>query len=115
MNNTRRIPILKGAKTGHLCDCGDGISLYRGVIVEWNSGQDLRVLNLLDSTPADVIDQMLVIHFHKGSISFLWKDFVPEGYEEGGDQAPREGDCWNIHESRIVVDYTTVFRQHPDQ
>lgn len=103
---SKELPILKGIRTGHLCDCGDGISIYRGIIVEWNAGNDTRVLDLLDSTPADVLDQMLVIHFHKGSISFLWKDFIPEGYEEDGEQAPREGDCWNIFQSRIVTDFS---------
>lgn len=108
----RRVVIMPEIKVEHLCACDEGVSLHRGVIVQWDRDHDTRVLNLLDLMPPEIIDKLLVIHEHKAHLYFLWADAVPEGYEglplihetdvvyasfDSGD-----GDEWTVMESIAV-------------
>lgn len=83
-----------------LCDQSEcGFSLYRGVLVQWDEDHDERVIAVLDKMPAKVLDHLLIVQEHEGSISFVWKDTVPAGYGKGEGIDVPDGDHWNIHSS----------------
>lgn len=86
----------------HLNQNECGFSIYRGALVQWDEDHDERVLEFLDHLPAFVLDGLLVVQEHEGSISFLWRDKIPKGYEEGECVDVPDGDVWCIVESRIV-------------
>jgi len=62
-------------------DCG--FSIYRGVLVQWDEDQDERVLQLLDELPAWVVDRVLVVQEHEGTVEFLCKTKVPQPIKPG--------------------------------
>jgi hypothetical protein len=78
-----------------------GLSVYRGVIVQWDEDRDDRVLDVLDNMPAKVVDQLLVVQEHEGSISFVWRHEIPNGYDDTNDIEPGDGDVWCSHKSVV--------------
>ena len=82
-----------------------GLSVYRGVLVQWDEDQDTRILGVIDKMPASVVDRLLVTQKHEGIISFVWDGPVPHGYEAGKDVVAfdEEGeDYWIIHTSHSL-------------
>lgn len=79
-----------------------GFSLYAGVLVQWDEDHDLRVLTLLDQMPRAARERLLIVQEHEGSVSFVWKNGVPAGYNVR-DYVEAEGDTWNIHRSVVVA------------
>src|SRR5262245_7508478 len=79
-----------------------GFSIYRGVLIQWDEDHDERVLRVLDEIPIAILGQLLVVQEHKASVSFLWRDVVPQGYEEGVDFQEPRGDIWIIYKSTAV-------------
>ena len=76
--------------------------LYRGVLVLCEYGLK-RVIATLDILPCFIVDQLLTIRFHKGTVGLLWKDGVPQGYEEGECLGAADGDSWYIYESDCTL------------
>jgi len=75
-----------------------GFSIYRGVLVQWDEDHDERVFRMMDDMSCGVMDELLIVQEHEGTVIFKWKAFVPEGYESNGDITV-DGDVWNISES----------------
>lgn len=75
-------------------DCG--YSLYRGVLIQWDEDHDDRILNVIDSLPAHVLDRLLVAQEHEGTIAFVWVGLVPFGYESDGPGIIADGDWWSV-------------------
>ena len=75
-----------------------GFSLYRGVLVQWDEDHDERVLSVLDEMPARVLDRLMVVQEHEGSIAFLWDGVAAEElyYEEGDELSIYDGDIWHV-------------------
>lgn len=73
-----------------------GFTVYRGVLVQWDEDHDERILDLLDITPVAVLENIVAVQEHEGSIAFLWKDRPPIGYCPGDSVAPGDGDIWHI-------------------
>jgi len=87
--------IMKIITEQHLFDdCG--VSVYRGVIVNWDSDYDHRVLQVLDDMPAKLLGSLLVIHEHEGSVHFIWDGDVPQAYQEGEGVEVGDYDYWRI-------------------
>jgi hypothetical protein len=86
-------------------DCG--FSIYRGTLVCWDEDHDERILQLIDEMPTAVAEQLLVTQEHEGSVRFIWKGEVPEGYHTNGavevamdiPGEPDASDVWIIEES----------------
>jgi hypothetical protein len=76
----------------HAC----GFSLYRGVLIQWDEDDDTRILGVLDAMPAGILDRLLIVQEHEGGINFVWKEQVPEGYEEGKSIDEPGGDIWTV-------------------
>jgi hypothetical protein len=76
-----------------------GFSLYRGVLVQWDEDHDERILDVIDEMNPSALKDLLLCQEHEGSISFVWKNAVPQGFEEGGGIDVPDGDLWNIDDS----------------
>ena len=79
-----------------------GFSIHRGILVQWDEDHDTRILHLLDSLPASILDQLIATQEHKGSISFLWKSSTPEDYQENKSVNASDGDSWTIYSSTHI-------------
>jgi len=75
-----------------------GFSLYRGVLVQWDEDEDGRVFTFIDNMPDLVRNELLVVQEHEACLGFLWKTYIPSGYEEGRS-FEIEGDSWNVSRS----------------
>jgi len=102
----KRVTILQQNDLTELCSHAgrfqdNGFSLYRGVLVVWDDDYDVRVLDVLDRMPVNVLEQLLAVYERKASISFLWDKAVPHGYTEYDpvDLEPGDGDLFHIHNS----------------
>lgn len=86
------------------CDQAEcGFSLYRGVLIQWDEDHDKRVLRVLDNMPAKVLDRLLVVQEHEGSIAFVWDGKVPKRYSDANDIEVPGGDCWCISSSISIL------------
>jgi hypothetical protein len=66
------------------CPQGEcGFSVYRGVLVQWDEDHDERILDVLDDMPGHVVDAMIAVQEHEGTVCFVWKDAIPNGWEAG--------------------------------
>ena len=79
--------------------------MYKGVLVQWDEDHDKRVLQVIDEMPDYARMACLAVQEHEGSISFLWADFVPAGYEDydkggKGIDVP-DGDVWSVMDSKV--------------
>ena len=79
----------------------DGISIYRGVIVCWDSDYDSRVLKLVDMILDSGNPELVAISEHEGGVAFVWKENVPGGYSKDGFVEVMS-DSWNIYESVVL-------------
>lgn len=80
-----------------------GFSVYRDTLVVWDERHDERILEVLDNLPEDHLDKLLVVNYHKGTISFIWEGPAPPGYDPGyeGVDTP-DGDWWVVHSSESL-------------
>ena len=77
-----------------------GFSLVLGVLVQWDEDHDLRVIDVLNKMPTDLIKRLLIVQEHEGCIAFVWKGKVPVGYNVGGEEIDvPDGDVWPIASS----------------
>ena len=77
-----------------------GFSIYRDVLIQWDEDNDKRVLILIDQMPADVREELLIAQEHKASVSLVWKNHIPSGWNEGRELSVEE-DIWQIMESSM--------------
>lgn len=105
-----------GATHCNQSECG--FSIYRGVLVQWDEDHDERILDVLDDMPCHVVDAMVAVQEHEGTICFVWKDAVPKGWEDGNSvvwsRATEPGteeafhcgliaeDVWHIYQSVVL-------------
>ena len=83
-------------------------SLYRGVLVQWDEDHDERVLRVIDYMPAKVVDRLLVVQEHEGSVAFVWDRTIPVGYEVDGPGIDVPGgDWWYVYSSVALPDHPT--------
>lgn len=80
------------------------VSLYRGVLVQWDEDYDTRVLTMIDDLPTDVRQRLLFATEHEGSVELTWRDSVPEGFEQDNPHGieTSDGDNWVIARSHAV-------------
>ena len=74
----------------------DGVSVYRGVLIAWDSDHDTRVLDYIDKIPECYRRGLVAVHERKGGIVLVWKDHVSFDYEKSFDFECSDGsfDCW---------------------
>lgn len=77
------------------------MTMHRNVLVVWDEDRDLRVLQWIEAQSCEIVDELLVVSEHKGSLWLMWKLLVPEGYETDTSVGCPCGDVWTIHESRL--------------
>lgn len=85
-------------------DTGDGITLYRGVLVFWDNDRDPRVLTFIDDNIEDIcMGKLIAVQERKGMLSMIWQDHVPPALKQEGT-ADGDGDCWFINYSATLSD-----------
>lgn len=105
--STRRVPTFRESDFPNMALHGKqsdyGFSLYRGVLVQWDEDHDERVLDVLDRFPVNMIERLLIVQEHEGSIAFVWKGKVPAKYkdDDSGVYSP-DGDWWAVVSSTAL-------------
>lgn len=79
----------------------ESYSVYKGVLVVWDSDYDSRVLNFIDDLDSETREKLISLSEHEGGIDFLWAESVPDRFLEGEGIAV-SGDFWNISNSTCV-------------
>lgn len=81
-----------------------GFSIYKDVLICWDEDRDTRVVNVIDQileNDCNFEDNLIAISETEGTVTFLWKDYEPAGYENGEDIKVL-ADCWSIMDSQIL-------------
>ena len=76
-----------------------GLSLYRGVLVQWDDDHDTRIFKFIDKLKPKVRKCLLVAYERKGGLSLLWRDNIFIGDR---DQVVVGGDVWSIRFSELI-------------
>jgi len=79
-----------------------GFALHKGVLIQWDEDHDTRVIECIDAIHSANINNLRVIQEHEGSVSFIWENTIPEGYDDTCDIIIESGDVWCIAESIIL-------------
>lgn len=79
-----------------------GYSVYKDVLVQWDEDDDDRILDVIDCMEPSVRKNLLICQEHEGSVAFVWKNEVPEGYTEEDDIDTPDGDVWCICSSKVA-------------
>jgi len=75
-------------------------TIHNSVLVLWFDGYDTRLLDVIDDMIFPDRSDLVVTCVAKGTVRFLWKEYVPVYYREGEIvESPRDGDSWIITES----------------
>lgn len=57
--------------------CGQGVackvSVYRGIIIQYDEDEDDRILKLVDTLPNVDLNDLIMIGEHEGFVTALWK------------------------------------------
>lgn len=80
---------------GHRPQADCGFTLYKGVLIQWDEDEDERILILIDNMPESVRAELLVAQEHKAYVALMWKNAIPNGYEEG-TECDVGDDTWYI-------------------
>lgn len=97
----RWVPVFYGEDMPRNVACG--MSIYRGVLVQWIDEFDTRILDALDRFPAHILERLLLTAYAKGSIWLGWSGPVPAGYRPNYDMVePGDGDAWSIAASYSI-------------
>jgi len=91
-------------RASHTTQESCGFSLYKGILIQWDEDTDDRIIRVIDELPKNVLDRILVIQEHEGSINFVWKNYIPYGYDEMCSINVPDGDIWSIGESKVLQD-----------
>lgn len=57
----------------------NGFSIYKGVLVVWDSVQEKKLLEVLDNFIDAHPNKLLAVHFADNLLEMIWKDNVPTG------------------------------------
>jgi len=80
-----------------------GITTHRGVCVIWShSGPDDRVFDVLNEMPAILLEAIVMVYPHKGSMTVFTKTHI-DCLDDGVDCY--DGDWWNVEQ--IVLEGRT--------
>ncbi len=78
-------------------------SIYRNVIVFWDTDNDTRIFTLLDELPAKHVSELLAVMETEGTVHMQWKDYPPISFppeievEEDGMK-----DSWVVDFTRLL-------------
>ena len=79
----------------------DGFSLYKGVVVVWDPDQDTRILDLIDTMPDSQLQNLILAHETKGTLTTLWKKGVPRRFKRR--EIYFDGDNWDQSHMKYVL------------
>lgn len=57
----------------------NGFSIYKNVLIVWDSVQEKKLLEVLDSFIDAHPNELLIVHFADNLLEMIWKDNVPAG------------------------------------
>lgn len=60
-----------------------GLSIYKGVIVQWDEDQDRRVLAFIDNMNEYTRKDLIIVQESKGTLALRWIGVIPPEYQEG--------------------------------
>jgi hypothetical protein len=87
------------ALSSHCNQAECGFSIYKSTLIRWDEdSDDVRILQFIDELANDIREELLVCQQHEGTVQFIWKSQVPQGYEKGCG-VDVAGDGWYILES----------------
>ena len=78
-----------------------GLTIYRGVLVQWDEDKDERVLTFINELADRVRRQLAIVQEHEGCLGLVWHTSEPSGYEMG-EEFEVEGDFWVIQTSNTA-------------
>jgi hypothetical protein len=79
----------------------ESYSVYKGVLVVWDSDYDSRVLDFIDDLDSETREKLISVGERKGSIHFLWAETIPDQFLDGC-RVDVGGDSWSIVSSECV-------------
>jgi hypothetical protein len=79
-----------------------GFSLYKNVLVQWDEDHDERIFAILDEMDLQLLDRLLVVQEHKGSVAMIWSNSVPAEFAEGQELFVG-GDVWYVVQSNTSI------------
>ena len=79
-----------------------GFTIYKGVLVVWDKGEDKKVLKVVDQVSKKYSEQLLIVHLDSKVLEMLWNGDVPKGFQSNlitsivGDHLTVLSDSWLI-------------------
>jgi hypothetical protein len=49
-----------------------GLSIYRGVLIQWDESRDKRILHVIDGLPKVLRDKVAIMQGHEGHLWIVW-------------------------------------------
>jgi hypothetical protein len=58
-----------------------GFTVYKGVLIVWSSGDDKKVMKVVDQVSNKYPEKLLIVHLDRNVLEMLWKGDVPKGFQ----------------------------------